>query len=93
VANEKRIASQPTNFASVGRSEVPQGRNGKHRQIVAKIMSDLERLEAGQAVKIPLSELPDSKENVRSALNRVTRQRNMNVCTASDEQYLYVWVP
>jgi hypothetical protein len=30
-------------------------------------------------------------ENVRSALNRATRQRNMLVATATDEKYLYIW--
>ncbi len=30
-------------------------------------------------------------ENVRSALNRATRQKNMPVATATDEEYFYVW--
>jgi len=35
--------------------------------------------------------LPDSKENIRAALSRATKARNMNVATSSDEKYLYVW--
>jgi len=38
--------------ASVNRSEVPQGRKGKHRKVVADILADL-KLNAQQAVKIP----------------------------------------
>ena len=38
-----------------------------------------------------LADLADSKENVRSALNRATHKRGQAVATASDETYLYVW--
>jgi hypothetical protein len=72
-------------------ADVPQGRKGKHRTIVSAIIADLDRLEDGSALKIDLRELDDSKENVRSALNRVTRKLKRNVATASDEQFLYVW--
>jgi len=51
----------------------------------------LERLEDGRAIRIPLTELPDSKENVRSALNRATRKRNLPVITSSDTEYFYIW--
>jgi len=30
-------------------------------------------------------------QNVRSALNRVTREKKMDVATAADEKYLYIW--
>ena len=30
-------------------------------------------------------------QNLRSALNRVTREQNIPVLTSSDEKYLYVW--
>jgi len=35
--------------------------------------------------------LGDTKENVRSALNRAIRKLKRNVATASDAQFLYVW--
>jgi len=50
-------------------------------------------LQPGQALKIPLSELPDTKENIRSALNRATRQMEIDVSTSSDAEYFYVWTP
>jgi hypothetical protein len=81
-----------THYASMNRSEVPQGRKGKHRKAVADILADLSKLNTKQAVKIPLSSLNGEKmQNLRSALNRVTRERNIAVETSSDEKYMYVW--
>jgi lambda repressor-like predicted transcriptional regulator len=79
------------NFATMAQTDVPQGRNGKHKTIVAQIIADLDRLENGSALKISLAELDDSKENIRSALNRVTRKLKRNVATAADTQFLYIW--
>ena len=79
-------------YESVNRSDVPQGRKGKHRKAVADILTDLSKLNAKQAIKIPLSSLNGEKmQNLRSALNRVTREKNIPVETSSDEKYLYVW--
>ncbi len=81
-----------THYASVSRSDVPQGRRGKHRKAVGDILADLGKLSAKEAVKIPLSSLNGEKmQNLRSALNRVTRERNIPVETSSDEKFLYVW--
>jgi diadenosine tetraphosphate (Ap4A) HIT family hydrolase len=55
------------------------------------ILRDLERLKDGAAIRVPLTELGDSKENVRSALNRATRKIKRNVATATDDGFLYVW--
>ena len=81
----------PMNFKTMPQKDVPQGRNGKHKQIVTQIVSDLDQLPAGVALKVPLSELEESKENVRSALNRAIHKGNRNVATASDADFLYVW--
>jgi hypothetical protein len=83
--------TQSSKFQSILQQDVPKGRDGKHKQIVTRLLGDIEGLEPGSALKIPLSELPDSKENIRSALNRATHQRGMNVATSSDSEYLYVW--
>jgi hypothetical protein len=72
-------------------ADVPQGRNGKHKQIVTQILSDLDQVEKGVALKVPLEHLTESKEKVRSALNRATRQQGRQVATASDDTFLYVW--
>jgi hypothetical protein len=81
----------PMNFRSMSRTDVPMGRNGKHRAIVDKILSDLDQLPAGSAIKVPLANLTDSKENVRAALNRATRKGGRQVATSSDDTFLYVW--
>ena len=78
-------------FKVTERSNVPTGRKGKHRAIVTQILDDLEGLESGKALKIPLAELPDSKVNIRSALNRGARKYGKSVATAADEKYLYIW--
>jgi hypothetical protein len=86
-----RAKGVPMNFASMSQKDVPQGRNGKHKEIVTKILSDLDQLGSGVALKVPLAQLAESKEKVRSALNRATRQGGRSVATASDENFLYVW--
>ena len=79
-------------FQSMSQADIPKGRKGKHKEIVSQILSDISQLESGNALKIPLSELPDTKENIRSALNRATREKSMTVATSSDTDFLYVWV-
>jgi len=79
------------NFKTMPVPDVPQGRNGKHKQIVSRILSDLDQTAEGRALKIPLAQLAESKEKVRSALNRATRKARLNVVTASDDDFLYVW--
>ena len=86
-----RMPKVPMNFKSISQADVPQGRNGKHKEIVTKILSDLSQVKAGVALKVPLAELAESKERVRSALNRATRKGGQTVATASDEKFLYVW--
>lgn len=93
MTHHEKVQVTPMNFKSISQTDLPQGRNGKHKTIVTELVSDLDRLQAGQALKIPLSELPDTKENIRSALNRVTRQRGIDVATSSDSEYFYVWKP
>ena len=78
-------------FKTMVQAEVPQGREGKHKLIVTAILRDLDRLKNGSAIKIPLAELVQSKEKVRSALNRASRKAGRKVATASDNHFLYVW--
>ena len=81
----------PMHFKSMAQADVPQGRNGKHKEIVTKILSDLDQIKPGVALKVPLAELAESKERVRSALNRATHKRGQTVATASDDEFLFVW--
>ncbi len=80
-------------FESVLQANVPKGREGKHKQIVEVLLRDLNQLGVNSALKIPLAALPDTKENVRAALSRATRQRGIDIATSSDNEFLYVWKP
>ena len=82
---------QIPHFKTIAMIDVPRSRSGKHRQIVAAILRDLDQLAEGAAFKVPLEALGDSKENVRSALNRATRKAGRNIATATDENFLYIW--
>lgn len=86
-----RANKTPMNFATMAQLDVPQGRNGKHKQIVTRILSDLDRVPDGVALKVPLADLAESKEKVRSALNRAVHKGKRSVATASDADFLYVW--
>jgi hypothetical protein len=87
-ARNRKVAM---NFQGMAQADVPQGRNGKHKPIITKILSDLDQIQAGIALKVPLAELSDSKEKVRSALNRASRSAGRRVATASDDAFLYIW--
>jgi hypothetical protein len=87
-------ASQQINkphFRTMPQIDVPQGRKGKHNKIVSAILHELDHLKDGAALKVPLSELDETMENVRSALSRATRKQKRQVATATDENFLYVW--
>jgi hypothetical protein len=88
---DSKVASN--GFTSILQEDVPKGRDGKHKRIITRLLADLDRLEPGSALKVPLSALPDTKENVRSALNRATRQKGIEIATSSDADHLYIWHP
>jgi hypothetical protein len=90
MANSKS-KTLPMHFKTMVQTDVPQGRNGKHKLIVTTILDDLDQLQAGAALKVPLSGLTASKEKIRSALNRATRKAGRRVATATDSTFLYVW--
>jgi hypothetical protein len=86
-----KATSTPLHFRTIVQTDVPQGRNGKHKQIITIILKDLDMLKSGAALKIPLDNLAESKEKVRSALNRATRKSGRKVATSTDAAFLYVW--
>ena len=40
-----RSKTVPMNFKGMAQADVPQGRNGKHKAIVTKILSDLDQIQ------------------------------------------------
>jgi hypothetical protein len=81
----------PIRFKSVLQVDVPKGRDGKHKQIISRLLDDITQLSEGSALKVPFAELPDTKENIRSALSRAARQQKIDLATSSDDEFLYVW--
>ena len=81
----------PMHFKTMVQADVPQGRNGKHQLIVTTILTTWTICRMERASKVPLAQLEQSKEKVRSALNRATRKAGRKVATASDADNLYVW--
>jgi hypothetical protein len=78
-------------FESVLQSNVPKGRDGKHKDIISRLLKDVGHLKQGMALKIPLAQLPDTKENIRSALSRAARQKQVDLATSSNDEFLYIW--
>ena len=87
--NSTKVA--PTHFKTMEQTSVPQGRNGKHKGIITTILKDLDNLKTGSALKVPLADLAQSKEKLRSALNRATHKESRRVATATDANFLYIW--
>ncbi len=56
-----RTNKDAAHFKTMLQASVPQGRKGKHRQIVSTILRDLDKLDHSSAIKVPLAELVESK--------------------------------
>lgn len=91
MAQEPAGAPVQEEFQAILQHEVPKGREGKHKRIVTTLLNQIAGLAPGAALKVPIAALPDSKENIRAALNRATRQRGLHVATSSDADHLYIW--
>lgn len=89
--DHEEISPNPMHFDSVAQVDVPKGRDGKHKQIITLLLDDIARLKTGSALKIPLAELPDTKENIRAALSRAAAQKKLSIATSSNSEFLFVW--
>jgi hypothetical protein len=78
-------------FSVISQIDVPHGRNGKHKDIITRILSDLSKLKDGNAMRIRLSELPDTKEKIRAALSRAVHIKGIEIVTSTDDDHLYIW--
>jgi hypothetical protein len=59
-------------WLTLAQVDIPQGRKRKHQLIVSTILRDRDQLKDGAALKVPLADMSETKENVRSALNRAS---------------------
>lgn len=80
------------NFGRTPVGGLKKSRKGKHFELLAKIMEDLRRSEAGYAVRIPLSSTAGvSVLNLRSAITRVANKEGIAISTSADDENFYVW--
>jgi len=88
---EQEVRSTAKYFEVVSQDKVPHGRNGKHKNIITRILDDLSGLKEGNAIRIRLEDLPDTKEKIRAALARAVHLRGIDIVTSTDEDHLYIW--
>ena len=88
----KKTQISPPHFPAVPLTDANQ-RAGKHHKIVSDILSDLGKLDQYSAIKIDLVELGKNKGDLRAALHRAAKKKNIDLVTTSDERNLYVFLP
>lgn len=91
MSDNEEIPEPLSRFGSIPQVDVPIGREGKHKKIITQLLGDIVRLKVGFALKIPLTELPDTKENIRAALSRAAAQKKIPIATSSDSDSLFIW--
>jgi hypothetical protein len=90
---KRDATSEKLTFSSIRQGDVPHQRRGKHHDIVADLIRDLQQVGPGSALKVPRSAFGEAKlTNVRAALNRVAAREGLEIATSSDEEHFYVWV-
>jgi len=91
MAGDRKTDGRQPKFEAISQNEIPTGREGKHKKVVARLLKKLNVLEPGTALKVRLDSLPATKANIRSAINRATRKIGLAVSTSSDSEHLYIW--
>lgn len=82
----------PPKYQRVLISGVKGHRNGKHQELIAGILQDLETLPADSAIQIPLAGTDGvTLANLRSALHRASTSKRLTLETSSDRENFYVW--
>ena len=90
--NRLKLVERRLNFETTEAVNVPHERKGKHNALMARILHDLQQVEPGVALKIPVSALGSQKvENIRAALAREIKKTSLKIATSIDDDYFYVW--
>jgi hypothetical protein len=79
------------NFETLSQSDLPNGRRGKHHQLILHVLDDLEQLGDGRAIKVPLADFEGTVADIRSAILRATKKKNLKISTSSDDEFFYLW--
>jgi hypothetical protein len=89
---QKAGAKQVLKYRRVELSSLRKGRRGKHHDIVAGILGELEGVQPGSALEIPLADVNGiGLANLRSAVHRASTSAGMSIQTLADEKNFYVW--
>ncbi len=93
MSDSKNNGNGKSNFESIAKIDLPNGRRGKHHHLLTQVLEDLEQLPEGRAIRIPLADFTGTSADIRSAISRATKKRNIEVETSSDDEFFYVWKP
>jgi hypothetical protein len=90
---QKAVAKQPIlKYRRVELSSLRKGRRGKHHDIVQGILGELEGVQPGSALEIPLADVNGiGLANLRSAVHRASTSAGLSIETLADEKNFYVW--
>jgi hypothetical protein len=90
---QKAAAKQPVlKYRRVELSSLRKGRRGKHHDIVEGILDELDGVQPGSALEIPLAEVNGvGLANLRSAVHRASNSAGVSIETLADEKNFYVW--
>jgi hypothetical protein len=94
VAKEDKIKfpRPPDKYRRVEVSSLYRGRRGKHFQLVQGIIKELQSLEPGSALEIPLDDVNGiGLANLRSAVHRGATAAGLAIETLAHEKKFYVW--
>ncbi len=79
------------NFQTLSQSDLPNGRKGKHHQLIVRVIQDLDQLDDGRAIRVPLADFEGTVADIRSAILRATKKKNLKISTSSDDNFFYLW--
>src|SRR4029077_11456663 len=90
---QKAAAKQPTlKYRRVELSSLRKGRRGKHHDIVQGILGELEGVQPGSALEIPLADVNGIElTKLRSAVHWASNSAGLSIETLADEKNFYVW--
>jgi hypothetical protein len=69
----------------------PVAESAKLQSFINQVLDDLEILEVERALKIPLSDWPDSGANILTLLHSTARKKGIGLEARADGDFLYVW--